>query len=223
MSVHLERELGLLKRRTLEMCARAERAVQDAVSALATRDVALAERLIAEDDVLDRYELDVEEECLKLLALHQPVATDLRFIVAVMRLNDDLERIGDLAVHIAERVLAICREPPAKDPIDFRPLAGLTLTMLRRSIDALVGLDAVIAREVIASDDAVDAANRTVVEQVKARIRSNPAALDAELHLMAIARHFERIADHAVNIAEDVIYLLEGRIVRHPGLPPAGG
>ncbi len=223
MSVHLEREINRLKQRILEMCARAERTVQDAVAALASRDTALARRLIEEDDVIDRYEVEIEEDCLKVLALHQPVATDLRFIVAVMRLNGDLERIGDLAVHIAERVVEICREPPSGPAIDFRPLADQTISMLRRSIDALIDLDARKAREVIEADDAVDVADRAVVEQVKSRIRNNPTRLDQDLHLMAIARHFERIADHAVNIAEDVIYLLEGRIARHERLQPGEG
>ncbi len=215
MSVHLERETARLKQRILDMCARTERAVQEAVQALTDRDTERAQRLIADDDVLDRCEVEIEEECLKVLALYQPVATDLRFIIAVMRLSGDLERIGDLAVHIAERVLEICREPPAGPPLDFRPLASRTLAMLHESIDALIELNSAKAAEVIRSDDEVDAENRAVIEQIKARIRAHSHQLDVDLNLMGIARHFERIADHAVNIAEDVIYLLEGRIVRH--------
>lgn len=218
MSVHLQRETNQLKQRILAMCARAERAVQEAVQSLADRDVERAQRLIEEDDVLDRFEVEIEEECLKVLALYQPVATDLRFMIAVMRLSGDLERIGDLAVHIAERVIEICREPPAGPPVEFRPLASRTITMLHESIDSLIELDSAKAANVIRSDDEVDAANREVVDQIKARIRAHPENLDVDLNLMGIARHFERIADHAVNIAEDVIYLLEGRIVRHADL-----
>ncbi len=218
MSVHLERETTRLKQRILDMCARAERAVQEAVQSLSDRDVERAQRLIEEDDILDRCEVEIEEECLKVLALYQPVATDLRFIIAVMRLSGDLERIGDLAVHIAERVIEICREPPAGPPVDFRPLASRTLAMLHQSIDALIELDGSKAADVIRSDDQVDAENRALVDQIKARIRARPENLDVDLNLMGIARHFERIADHAVSIAEDVIYLLEGRIVRHTDL-----
>ncbi|MCX7819777.1 MAG: phosphate signaling complex protein PhoU [Kiritimatiellae bacterium] len=218
MSVHLERETGRLKQRILDMCARTERAVQEAVQSLAERDVDRAARLVDEDDVLDRCEVEIEEECLKVLALYQPVATDLRFIIAVMRLSGDLERIGDLAVHIAERVIEICREPPVGPPLDFRPLASRTLAMLHQSIDALIELDGAKATAVIRSDDEVDAENRALVDQIKARIRARPEQLDVDLNLMGIARHFERIADHAVSIAEDVLYLLEGRIVRHSKL-----
>lgn len=218
MSLHLERETNHLKRRLLDMCARTEHAVQEAVQSLADRDAERATRLIAEDDVLDRSEVEIEEECLKVLALYQPVATDLRFIISVMRLSGDLERIGDLAVHIAERVIEICREPPVSPPIDFRPLASQTLAMLHQSIDSFIELDGSKAAAVIREDDTVDAENRSLVEQLKERIRACPDNLDVDLNLMGIARHFERIADHAVNIAEDVIYLLEGRIVRHTPL-----
>ena len=153
MSVHLEREITRLKKFILEMCARSEQAVQDAAAALAGRDDALASRVIAGDGRIDQFEINVEEDCLKVLALHQPVASDLRFIVAVMRLNRDLERIGDLAVKIAERAQALNREPPGEPIVDFAPLARQSLSMLHRSIDSLINLDGALAREVIAADD----------------------------------------------------------------------
>ncbi|MBM4155052.1 MAG: phosphate signaling complex protein PhoU [Lentisphaerae bacterium] len=218
MSVHLDREIARLKKVILEMCARTEQAVQDAAAALADRNDGLARRVIEADDRIDRFEISVEEDCLKVLALHQPVASDLRFLVAVMRLNRDLERIGDLAVKIAERALALNRQLPVEEAVDFAPLARMTQSMLHRSIDALINLDGALAREVIESDDEVDAGNRAIVARVKDMIRTDPTELDSLLHLISIARHYERIADHAVNIAEDVIYLLDGRIIRHPSL-----
>lgn len=220
MSVHLDREIARLKKIILEMCARTEQSVQDAAAALADRNDALANRVIEGDDRIDRFEINVEEDCLKVLALHQPVASDLRFIVAVMRLNRDLERIGDLAVKIAERAIALNRQLPLEDAVDFGSLASRTQSMLHRSIDALINLDGPLARQVIAADDEVDSENRSIVARVKDMIRANPVELDSLLHLISIARHYERIADHAVNIAEDVLYLLDGRIVRHPTLPP---
>jgi phosphate transport system protein len=218
MSVHLDREITRLKKVILEMCARTEQSVQDAAAALAERDDALAARVVAGDDRIDRFEINIEEDCLKVLALHQPVASDLRFIVAVMRLNRDLERIGDLAVKIAERAIALNRELPLDESIDFSDLARKTQSMLHRSIDALIDLDGALARQVIAADDEVDAENSAIVARVKDMIRRTPGNLDSLLHLISIARHHERIADHAVNIAQDVIYLLDGRIVRHPAL-----
>ncbi len=217
MSVHLDREIGRLKKIILEMCARTEQSVQDAAAALAERDDALAARVVEGDDRIDRFEINIEEDCLKVLALHQPVASDLRFIVAVMRLNRDLERIGDLAVKIAERAIALNRQlpMPMDETVDFASLTRKTQSMLHRSIDALINLDGNTAREVIASDDEVDAENREIVTRVKAMIRARPADLDSFLHLISIARHYERIADHAVNISQDVIYMLDGRIVRH--------
>jgi phosphate transport system protein len=218
MSAHLNREISQLKKVILEMCARTEQSVQDASAALSERNDALAARVVAGDDRIDRFEVNIEEDCLKVLALHQPVASDLRFIVAVMRLNRDLERIADLAVKIAERAIALNRQVPLDGAIDFGSLAQKTKSMLRRSIDALINLNAAMAREVIAADDEVDAENREIVDRVKDLIRRRPAELDTFLHLISVARHFERIADHAVNIAQDVVYLLEGRIIRHPAL-----
>jgi len=215
MSLHFEREVARLKQVVLEMCALAEQAVQDATAALCGRDDALAEQVIGNDDRIDMFEVGIEEDCLKVLALHQPVATDLRFIIAMMRLSRDLERIADLAVKIAGRAMALNRLLPEDGVVDFSGLARKTQTMFRRSIDALIGLDSNLARQVIDSDDEVDAENRAITTRVKEEIQRRPADLESFLHLISVARHYERIADHAVNIAEDVVYLLEGSIVRH--------
>lgn len=214
MSVHLQREIANLKKRVLELCAAAEDSVRQAARALAEKDVALAERVRAGDTAIDQAEVSIEEECLKILALHQPVANDLRFLVATLKFNHDLERIADLAVSIAGRAIKLA-DRPANGDVDFGELAARTQELLRRSIDALVSLDADLARRVIEEDEVVDTINRRICGEVRERMRTQPAEIDALLQLFFISRHFERIADHAVNIAEDVLYLVEGRIVRH--------
>jgi phosphate transport system protein len=215
MAVHFQIEIERLKKRLLALSAVVEESVHKAVRALERRDTALARRVIDADVEVDHAEVDVEEECLKLLALHQPVANDLRFLVAVLKINNDLERIADLAVNIAERSLYLATQPRVEVPFDFAGMAALAQSMLTRSLDALVRTDAGLAREVIASDDEVDALNREMYEKVKQGIRRRPADMESLVHLLSVSRHLERIADHATNIAEDVIYMVDGEIVRH--------
>jgi phosphate transport system protein len=159
--------------------------------------------------------VDVEEECLKILALYQPVASDLRYIIAVLKINQDLERIGDLAVHIAERALFLCRQPRITIPVRLEQMADKTENLLKKVLDAFVNLDEAAAREVCAADNEVDNMNQEIFQQVKEAIMKNPQLFESLLQIMHISRHLERIADHATNIAEDLIYLIEGRIVRH--------
>ncbi len=211
MSVHLLRELERLKQGLLELWAHAQQAVQEALWALEQRDAETAQRRAAADDELDRRELELREECLKVLALYQPVATDLRFVIAVMDLARDLERIGDLAEHISERVLRLVQRPPRCPAPDFNAMAAAALAMLNQSLDALLKADASAAREVIAADDRVDADRKRVERELVERIRQDPDCVTEALDYLAITRHLERIADHAVRTAEDVIYLLEGR------------
>jgi phosphate transport system protein len=215
MTAHLIHELEDLKRRIFSLVAMVEDNLSLAVKAVQERDESLALRAIENDAPIDHAEVAVEEECLKLLALHQPVAIDLRFIVAVLKLNNDLERIGDLAVNIAERAVFLHALPLAPFPFDFDTMAGKAARMLKHSIDALVDSDVPAAVEVCEADDEVDAINRDMYEQVKTAIREHPEHLDALIHLLSVSRHLERVADHATNIAEDVIYLVNGRIVRH--------
>jgi phosphate transport system protein len=160
-------------------------------------------------------EVEVEEDCLKILALHQPVAADLRYIIAVLKINQDLERIGDLAVHIAERGLFLCGQPPINIPFRLGEMADKAQAMLKKVLDAFVQLNDVAAHEVCAADGEIDAINRDILQQVKRAMTQNPALFESLLQIMHIARHLERIADHATNIAEDLIYLIQGRIVRH--------
>lgn len=215
MTTHLHHEIERLKKRILLMGAEVEEAVEKAVDALLLRNTALADEVIQHDESLDHLEVEVEEECLKILALHQPVAVDLRYVVAVLKMNNDLERIGDLAVDIAERAVYLTAHPPVDAPLNFRGMAEMTQTMLRKSLDALVNSDASLARQVRASDDEVDAMNQDMFPIIQDYIRNNPDRVAEAIHMLSASRHLERIADQATNIAEDVIYMVEGEIVRH--------
>ncbi len=175
--------------------------------------------MIREDIKIDEMEVELEEEGLKILALHQPVAIDLRFIVAVLRINSDLERIGDLAVNLAERASFLSsREQYRKLPevsVDLTKMAEKAKEMVRQSLDALVNLDPGLAREVLEADNIVDAMNREMFQLIYDRIRETPDRVEGLIHLLSATRHLERVADHATNIAEDVIYMITGEIVRH--------
>ncbi len=186
-----------------------------AVKAVEMRDMVLAEKVREHDREIDDMEVEVEEECLKILALHQPVAIDLRFIVAVLKLNNDLERIGDLSVAIARRAKSLAQLQNPAAILDFSGMAEKVKLMLRRCLQALVNMDAGLAREVCASDDEIDGLNRAMYDKIQARLKESPDEAPALLHLFAVSRSLERIADHATNIAEDVIYMIQGEIVRH--------
>jgi len=218
METHLHREVEQLKTRVLELGGMVEESLQKAVLAISRNDVALAEQVVQGDSEIDRMEVDVEEDCLQILALYQPVASDLRFIVAVLKLNNDLERIGDLAVNIAQRVKNLGEFPAVAMPFDFKKMAEKVQQMLRGSLDALVNLDPQLAREICAADQEVDAIHRGVYQGVYDGIRKNPDHLIPLVSTLTVARHLERIADHATNIAEDVIYTVEGQIARHQSL-----
>jgi len=220
MTTHLVMELDLLKQRTFALVAIVEENLSLAVKSVQQRDEEAALAAIERDAEIDRNEVSVEEECLKLLALYQPVAIDLRYIIAILKLNNDLERIGDLAVNIAERAIFLARSDSVPEPFDFNRMASKATMMLKMSLDALVNRDTALAVKVCAADDEVDAINREMYEQVKKSIKQHPQHLDALINLLSVSRHLERIADHATNIAEDVIYLVKGQIVRHaPDVP----
>jgi phosphate transport system protein len=189
--------------------------VRMATKAIEDQDAATAQKIIDSDWEIDQMEVDVEEECLKILALHQPVAVDLRFIVTVIKINNDLERIGDQAVNIAERVLNVSKRPDFGFVFDYSTMAEQTETMLRMSLDALVNLDVDLALKVITLDDEVDAIKKDAYDRIKKTIKENPDRVGSLINLLLISRHLERLADHATNIAEEVIYLIEGEIVRH--------
>lgn len=215
MTRHFQVELDKLKKRVLSLGARVEEQVRLAIKALENRDGALAKEIIRSDHEVDVSEVEVEEECLKILALHQPVAVDLRFITAVIKINNDLERIGDEAVNIAQRVETIARRTPVSVPIDYGLMAEKAESMLKRSLDALVNLDVDLAYGVCLADDEVDRINRVAYDRIKEVIKRKPDRVAYLINLLLVARHLERIADHATNIAEEVIYMVEGVIPRH--------
>ncbi len=215
MTRHVVRQIENLKQKILYVGTQVEEAIANAISALINRDAALAEKIIANDSVIDRMEVEVEEECLKILALYQPVANDLRFVVATLKINNDLERMGDLAKNVAKRVAFIARAEPMDMPIDFRGMATQAQHMVKQSLDALVNGDAHLARQVRIEDDEVDNSRQLIRKQVMQGIRSNPQRTEYLLKLNSVSKHLERIADMATNIAEDVIYMVEGEIVRH--------
>lgn len=223
METHLHREVEQLKTRVLELGGLVEEGLQKAILAVSRRDAVLAETVIRGDLEVDRMEVDIEEDCLQILALYQPVASDLRFIVAVLKLNNDLERIGDLAVNVAQRVKNLDRFAPLEMPFDFGRMAERVQQMLKGSLDALVNLDAQLAREVCAADNEIDAIHRSVYQGVYDGIAKNPELMQPLIATLTIARHLERIADHATNIAEDVIYTVEGQIQRHGFLQDRSG
>lgn len=220
---HMQREIDRLKRKMLALGAIVEDNLRLAFHAIEARDVAEARSVIATDHVIDENEVDVEEECLKILALYQPVAGDLRFIVAVIKINSELERIGDLGVNIAERAIALADEHPLPVPHLLSVMADRTSAIIEKALDALVRQDAVTARQVLAADDEIDALYADLIAALKEIIRAQPEHLDAAVLLFSVARQLERLADHATNIAEDVLYMVEGEIHRHqaPQATPA--
>jgi phosphate transport system protein len=215
MTRHVVRQIDNLKQKILYVGTLVEEAIANAISALINRDAALADKIIANDAVIDRMEVEVEEECLKILALYQPVANDLRFVVATLKINNDLERMGDLAKNVAKRVAFIARAEPLDVTIDFRGMATQSQQMVKQSLDALVSGDANLARQVRVEDDEVDQSRQRIRRQVMEGIRRTPDRTEFLLKLNSVSKHLERIADMATNIAEDVIYMVEGEIVRH--------
>ncbi len=219
MTMHFFKEIERLKKHVLSLCALVEENLNRAMRSIEEQDADLAGQAIETDKRIDEQEVEVEEECLKILALHQPVAIDLRFIIAVLKINSDLERIGDLAVNIAERAVYLSSQNRVNIPLDFEGMTENVRNMVKNSIDALVNMDAELAREVCKADDEVDQMNREIHEMVIERLQQSEtvAQTNSLLHLVSVARHLERIADHATNIAEDLIYTIEARIIRHHG------
>jgi phosphate transport system protein len=215
MSRHLQKDIEKLKEKIIEMGGMVEDRVYQATMSIINRDSALAKAVINGDAEIDSIEVAIEEECLKILALYQPVAIDLRFIVAVMKINNDLERVGDLAVNIAERSAFLATQPPIEFPFNLQDMAEKTESMLTRSIDALVNLNVKEAYLIRSEDDQIDAYNRDMYNRIRDDFLNQPENINSQLHAVSIGRHLERIADHATNIAEEVIYLAEAKIVRH--------
>lgn len=214
MKPHLQREIEQLKRKVLELGALVEDCFLKAVRAVITRDAALAREIMQSDELIDQKEVLIEEDCLKILALYQPVAIDLRFVIAALKINNDLERIGDLAVNIAEQVSAISSEQ-GESPIDVNAIAEKVHTMFRQSLDSLVNMDVRLAHRVCAADDEIDAMHRRSYKVIEEETRKSPERIDYLIHFLSVSRYLERIADYATNVAEDVVYMCEGQIIRH--------
>jgi phosphate transport system protein len=221
MSAHFQREIGKLKQQVLSLCAMVESQVEKAVRAVQLRDDELAAEVEQLDQETDLCEIEVEEECLKTLALYQPVAVDLRFVVSTLKINHDLERIGDLAVNIARKVNGFLIDPPPVLGHDLGLMCEKTQSLLRDAIDSLVNMNAAAAADVCARDDEVDQMKATIRREIESEIRQRPENVNSLLKLLAVSRNLERIADLATSIAEDVVYLVEGRIMRHPSLTAA--
>ena len=218
MTRHIERQIESLKERILRVGTLVEEAISKSITALINRDVPLAQRVMANDEEIDRMEVEVEEECLKILAIYQPVAADLRFVVAVLKINNDLERMGDLAKNIAKRVAQLAGQT-IDLPAEIRSMAMQAQEMVKQCLDAVVRGDPALARQVREEDDAVDAARQRVQRRVMAGIKADPENAESLLRINSVSKHIERIADMATNIAEDVVYMVEGDIVRHRSEP----
>ena len=215
MTRHIERQIENLKERILRVGTLVEEAISKSITALINRDAALAQRVIANDEEIDRMEVEVEEECLKILALYQPVAADLRFVVAVLKINNDLERMGDLARNIAKRVAQLAGGQPHELPPEIRTMATQAQEMVKQCLDAVVKGDPALARQIRAEDDAVDDARLQIRRRILQGIKNSPEDVENLLRVNSVSKHIERIADMATNIAEDVIYMVQGDIVRH--------
>jgi phosphate transport system protein len=215
MERHFETEMQGLRNRLLSMGAMVEERVHQAVGALMERNAGTAERIIAGDQEVNELQIEVDDRCLKLLALQQPMASDLRLITAAMKINADLERIGDQAVNIAENSLKLMNAPPLKPIIDLPRMAEIAEAMTRDSLDAFVRKDAALARSVLARDDEVDQLKDHIFRVLLTYMMADPGTIERALSLILVSRNLERIADHATNIAEDVIFVVEAKDVRH--------
>lgn len=212
---HFQEELDELKGRLLEMGGLAEDRVRLAVRGLVERDASLVDRVLTGDAAINQLHIDIDDRCFKLLALHQPMAVDLRGIVAAVKINTDLERVGDMAVNISEAVRRYLQHPPVKELIDIPRMAELAQDMLRDALDAFVRRDLVLAQEVLAQDDTLDALKTTVFRDLLGYMLRDSQTIEPALDLILISRHLERIGDHATNVAEDVIFMVSAKDVRH--------
>jgi phosphate transport system protein len=215
MPKRLQKEIEKIKKMVLSVGAMVEERIRMSIKAIKTWDAGLAEEISRRDYEIDELEIEVEEECLKILALHQPVAVDLRFLIAVIKINSELERIGDEAVNIAHRVQNISKRRKLDLSFDFTVMAEKAANMLRMSLDALVNLDLDLAFKVLTLDDEVDRMHREIYDRIKEVMSQNPDYVGYLINLYTTSRHLERVGDHSTNIAEEVIYLIEGEIIRH--------
>ena len=212
---HFQEELEVLQQRLLSMGGLAEERMCDSVRAVSRRDPALVESILAGDEPINALHIEIDDRCFKLLALHQPMAADLRAIVAAVKINTDLERVGDLAVNIAEAGKRYLQHPPVKPLIDIPRMGDIAQRMLRDALDAFVRRDTQLAQAVLEADDQLDALKTQIFRELLTFMLSEPGTIEPALDLILISRHLERIGDHATNIAEDVIFMVSAKDVRH--------
>jgi phosphate transport system protein len=215
MQRHFEDQIAHLKEQVLLMSGRAEGITRKALEALMRRDTLLAEEVLADDKAIDRMEIDIEEQCVHLLALQQPLARDLRLIAAALKISNDLERVGDHAVNIAGCALELGRKAPVKPVADLAELAEKAIAMLRDALDAFVRGDADAARQLVKRDDEVDVLNRHLFAELMSRMIADPQQVERSMTLVLVGRNLERIADLATNVAEEVVFITEARIIKH--------
>ena len=224
MERHFVHDIEALKAQLLQMGGRAESVIGKAIEALRKRDLVLAREVIEDDRAIDRLEIDIEERCVALLALQQPLASDLRFITSALKISNDLERVGDHGVNIAGSAIRLSAEPELKPLVDIPRMATLASGMLRDALDAFVRRDAERARELVKRDDEVDALNRQLFRELISFMIEDPRTITRAMELVLVARNLERIADLATNVAEEVVFIAEARIIKHhaeaPGLAP---
>ena len=212
---HFQEELDQLKSRLLEMGGLAEDRVRSSVRALVDRDRALVERVIEGDTPINQLHIEIDSRCVRLLALHQPMAVDLRVILSAVKINTDLERVGDLAINIAEAAMRYLGHPPVKELIDIPRMAEIAQGMLRDALDAFVRRDTLLAQQVLDADDTLDALKTQVFRELLTYMLQDPHTIEPSIDLILVSRHLERIGDHATNVAEDVIFMVSARDVRH--------
>ena len=217
MTRHFEQEMAALKQKLLTMASHAESALSNGIKALVDRNDDLARKVIADDSILDQYEIEIDEMAIALLALQGPLASDLRLITIAMKISHDLERVGDEATTIARRTIELSQEPQLKPYVDIPRMANLAMEMLDQALDAFVNHNSEKARAIVPRDKEVDNINRQLHRELVSFMIEKPATITRCLNLMVISKCIERIADHATNIAEEVVYLYEGRDIRHTG------
>jgi phosphate transport system protein len=215
MDTHFQKELAQLKENLLKMATLVEETLRDAISALMNRDAEMIKRTMAKEDKINAMENQIDEMCLKLLALRQPLAADLRFITSAMKIVTDLERMGDQAINIVERAASLNKEPQLKPYIDIPRMAEIVQTMVKDVLDAFVNRNSKLARSVCERDDLVDGLNDQVHRELLTYMMSDPKTNPRAVHLMIVSRCLERIADHATNIAEDVIFMVDALVIKH--------
>jgi len=217
--IRLEEEINKLKKMLFEMAASAEEMISKSIKALQENNMILAEEVIKGDEKVNEMEIEIDNQCIRILALFHPEAQDLRTVTMIMKINNDLERIGDHAVNIAEKTLYLADKPPVKPLIDIPKMADKAIEMLQESLDSFVNKDSELAIQICKKDDEVDALEPQIVRELITYMISDPKTIDRSLSLILIARELERVADLATNIAEDTYYLASGKILKHHSLP----